>query len=195
VTRCLFVTHPEVVVEPLVPVTQWWLSDTGQSRAQAFARSLVGQGFDAVVSSTERKAVDTAEILGTVLELPVVMDEGLGENDRSATGFLPPAEFERTADRFFAHPGESVRGWETAAAAQERIVAAVRRHLADRPAADLVFVAHGAVGTLLLCDLMALPISRDLDQPRQGCRFAFDPTTWTADGPWQPLPHDPEEML
>lgn len=36
------------------------------------------------------------------------------ENDRSSTGFLPPEEFEVVADAFFAQPGVSVRGWETA---------------------------------------------------------------------------------
>ena len=49
---------------------------------------------------------------------------GIGENDRSATGFLPREEFWATADLFFAHPTESIRGWERAIDAQARIVAA-----------------------------------------------------------------------
>ena len=53
---------------------------------------------------------------------PIVID-GLGENDRSSTGYLPKAEFEAVADAFFARPEESVRGWERAVDAQRRIVA------------------------------------------------------------------------
>jgi len=49
----------------------------------------------------------------------------LGENDRSATGYLEPQEFETTANAFFAYPERSIRGWETAQAAQTRIVEAV----------------------------------------------------------------------
>jgi len=58
---------------------------------------------------------------------------GLRENDRSATGFLQKQEFEATADAFFAHPHESVRGWEAAVAAQARIVRAVEEILSQAP--------------------------------------------------------------
>jgi broad specificity phosphatase PhoE len=101
---------------------------------------------------------------------------------------LPPAEFEHTADEFFAHSDDSIRGWETATTARRRIVGAVRRISAGAPDRRILFVAHGAVGSLLLSDLMGSSISRDLDQPRQGCWFAFDPTTWTAEGTWRALP-------
>ena len=39
---------------------------------------------------------------------------GIGENDRSATGFVPAEEFEALADTFFADPHTSIRGWERA---------------------------------------------------------------------------------
>lgn len=186
--RCLFISHPEVVVDPVAPVTQWRLSEQGQARTRAFALAIADHGVEVLVSSSERKAIDTAAILSAALGLSVAAADDLGENDRSATGFLPPAEFERTADRFFARPGESVRGWETAADAQRRIVGAVRRISSAQPDRRIALVAHGAVGSLLLSDLLRLPISRDLDQPRQGCWFAFDPETWTAAGTWRPLP-------
>lgn len=189
--RALFVTHPEVVVDPASPVTDWRLSDLGRARALAFARSPVVAGVDRLVASTERKAVETATILGEALGLPPATDAALGENDRSATGFLPPEEFERTADEFFARPAESVRGWETAAAAQRRVVAAVRRIAAAHPDESVVFLAHGAVGSLLLCDLLGVPVSRSLDQPRQGCWYAFDPATWVAESGWRPMPEAP----
>ena len=47
------------------------------------------------------------------------------ENDRSATGFLEPSEFERVADEFFARPTVSIGGWERAIDAQKRIVGEV----------------------------------------------------------------------
>ena len=76
--------------------------------------------------------------------------EDLGENDRSATGFLPPPEFERMADAFFANPTVSVRGWERAVDVQARIVAAVRAvAAAEEGAGDILVAAHGAVGALL----------------------------------------------
>lgn len=181
-----FVTHPEVTVDPAVPVPRWGLSAAGRARldhllAQPWVPTLTG-----VVSSTERKAVETAQALAGATGLVPAVDESLGENDRSATGFLPPAEFEAVADEFFARPEESVRGWERAADAQRRIVAAVERAAATATG-DLAVVAHGGVGALLLCSLLGVPVDRRYDQPGQGSWFAFDPATGQVASGWRRL--------
>jgi broad specificity phosphatase PhoE len=165
----LFITHPEVTVDPAVPVPKWGLSERGRVRMAAFAGSDVVAGVRAVWSSGETKALQAAAILAARLGLEPRIDEALHENDRSATGFLAPEEFERTADAFFARPHESVRGWERAADAQTRIVAAVERCLAASPAdGDVAVVAHGGVGTLALCHWLGVAIDRARDQPFQG---------------------------
>ena len=122
-----------------------------------------------IYASTEQKAVDGAEILARHLSLGYALCEGLGENDRSSTGFLPTPEFEKVADEFFAFPEQSVRGWERAADAQARIVSAVTRIAADdRSEGAIAIVSHGAVGTLLYCYLTQQAISRRWDQPANG---------------------------
>lgn len=186
--QCLFVTHPEVQVEPWVPVPQWRLSDRGASRARKFAASGALDGFDLLASSAETKAIEAAEILGEALDLSAIMCPALGENDRSSTGFLPPDEFERTADSFFSQPTQSILGWETAIDAQSRIVGAVKEVVAANKDSNIAFVAHGAVGALLLCSLLGRPISRNHDQPRQGCWYGFNALTWVASSSWQEMP-------
>jgi broad specificity phosphatase PhoE len=113
------------------------------------------------------QARDGAAILAHHLDLPVTALPELGENDRSVTGYLPKAEFEAVADLFFAHPDESIRGWERAADAQRRIVGAVERVLTASAdcGGDIAVVAHGGVGTLLLCHLRGTAIGRQHDQP------------------------------
>lgn len=64
-----------------------------------------------VWSSAEAKAIEAAGILAARLGVGVNVDEDLGENDRTATGFLPPDEFETVVDAFFAEPEKSIRGW------------------------------------------------------------------------------------
>jgi broad specificity phosphatase PhoE len=131
-----------------------------------------------VWASTECKAIEAAGILAAARGLGVGVRDDLGENDRSATGFLPPAEFERVADAFFANPGESVRGWERAVDAQARIVGAVRALVPESGDGDVLVCAHGAVGALLRGHLLGAPISRALDQPGQGCWFAVELPAW-----------------
>jgi broad specificity phosphatase PhoE len=181
---CFFITHPEVVIEPAVPIESWALSETGAERATFMAEKLHGR-VRTIVSSTERKATDTAAIIAGALGLPTSTDESLGEMDRRATGYLPPAEFEVAVDAFFAHPHRSFRGWERAIDAQRRIVRAVQSHL--RPESDdrIAFIAHGGVGGLLLASLTAAPIDRALDQPGLGSYFTFDARSWQALTRWQ----------
>ncbi len=182
------VTHPEVQVEPAVPVPQWALSVDGRRRAQGLLALPWVQRVAHVFSSAERKAVQTAELLAAARGgLPVVVDEALGENDRSATGFLPPVEFEAVADQFFRAPTLSVRGWETAEAAQQRVVAAAHRCLARAAAGDVAVIAHGAVGTLLWCHLAGEPIDRRHDQPGQGSWYSVDVATMRPLSRWRRL--------
>lgn len=187
-TRLLFITHPEVEIDPARPVARWVLAAAGIARMRTFAEGPEAAGVRAVFASSEAKAIEAAGILGGRLGLGVSVAPDLGENDRTATGFLPPAEFEAVADAFFARPDESVRGWERAADAQARIVRAVRRIVAAHAdAGDLAVVAHGAVGTLLLCALRGQPISRAADQPFQGHYWAADLPGLVVRHGWRPI--------
>jgi broad specificity phosphatase PhoE len=186
-----FITHPDVSIDPAVPVTDWPLSPRGRQRmVRALARPWV-HGIRAVWCSSERKAREGADILASHLNLAVTELPGLGENDRSATGYLPRAEFEAVADEFFANPAMSVRGWERAVDAQRRIVGAVGRALAGSATCggDVAIVAHGGVGPLLLCHLPGVAISRAHDQPpNNGSNFfTFGVGTWQVHQGWRPI--------
>jgi broad specificity phosphatase PhoE len=175
-----FITHPNVVISRDVPVPRWPLSELGKKRMRAGLAQPWVRDVTAIYCSTEQKAIDGAEILALHLGLRFTEVPELGENDRSATGFLPPDEFERVADQFFASPHESVRGWERAIDAQTRVVQAVEQiNKRDNTAGAIAIVAHGAVGTLLYCHLAGEPIARRWDQPPNGggnyYRFTLDP--------------------
>lgn len=151
-------------------------------------------GVRTIFCSTERKAVDAAEIIAEHLRLSPVIIEALGENDRSATGYLRREEFETVTDSFFAHPDESARGWERAIDAQHRIVAAVGRAVAMAPSqGDIAIVSHGGVGALLLCHLMGVPINRAQDQPGNGGGnvYSFDAASGRLLSGWRRIDTGP----
>ena len=175
-----FVTHPEVTVDPAVPVPDWGLSRLGLARLEAFCGRAELTAVTDVVASGERKARDCAEMFGARWRRPFRVDPRLGENDRSSTGYVPPPRFWEIVDGFFARPHESVLGWERAVDAQARIGTAVRDCIAARTGdGDLCIFSHGGVGTLLLCDLLGEPISQRHGQPLPGggCYFTFEAST------------------
>lgn len=174
-----YLSHPQVAIDPAVPVPRWGLSPVGAARAAAAARLPWAARIGRIVSSDELKAVETAAAFSAALGVETEVRDGLHENDRSATGYLPPPAFEAMADRFFANPTVSQEGWERAVDAQARIVAGVEALIAEDRAAgrtgDLLVVGHGGVGTLLLCHVAGWPIARLRDQPPGGGnRYAFD---------------------
>ncbi|MEZ5225769.1 MAG: histidine phosphatase family protein [Acidimicrobiales bacterium] len=186
-----YLSHPNVAIDPAIPVPEWGLNDEGRRRARAMLDQPWVPSIGRVVSSSETKAVEAAQILAGRLGLEVEIRRGIGENDRSATGFVPPAEFEVLADAFFAEPHASVRGWERAVDAQARIVRGLADLLdtasGDDAAGDIAVVGHGGVGTLWYCHVTGQPIDRRHDQPGQGHYFSVDLVARTVVHPWRPI--------
>ena len=192
ITHIRYLTHPQVKIDPAVPVPSWDLSAVGRTRTETLAKTGCLSGTTQIISSGERKAIETAEIIGEELNVTVEVREAMHENDRSATGFLPPDEFETVANQFFAQPLVSIHGWERAIDAQLRIVREVEHILARNRAGDVLFVGHGAVGTLLFCHYSGFAIDRAYDQPAGGGQyFAFVKDGRRVLHPWRRMEYLP----
>lgn len=181
-----YLTHADVVIDPDVPVTDWGLTDRGRARHHSFAQRVGGIG--SLFCSCERKAIEGASIIADAQGLTLHQVKALHENDRSATGYLPEPEFEAMADAFFARPSENIRGWESAADAQTRIVSTLKDIVSGAPTAgDILVVAHGAVGALLRAHLLGDSISRSHDQPQGkggGHVMVIRLPDWTLEQDW-----------
>src|SRR4051794_33869860 len=97
-----YITHPQVDVDLRVPVTSWHLSELGRTRAACCLQQPWVTRVARVISSPESKALELAGLLCAHLGVEVEIRADIGENDRSSTGPLPPAEFALLADQFFA---------------------------------------------------------------------------------------------
>lgn len=185
-----YLTHPQVLIEPLKDIRRWSLNSVGTERVSALAANLWSLAQTRrVISSDETKALETAGPLALALGVELEVRDRMHENDRSATGFLPPDEFESVADMFFAEPSKSVRGWEKAEDAQHRIMAEVDACLSGTQEGDVLFVGHGGVGTLLFCALSGIGIDRAFDQGPGGggCWFEFSLTRRKPLEGWKPM--------
>jgi broad specificity phosphatase PhoE len=157
---------------------------------RAFAEMLRSAGVAAVWSSAERKARDGADILSEILGITPKIDAALGENDRASTGYIAPPEFWLVVEEFFANPGVSVRGWETAINAQRRIVDAVTRIAASAvEPGPTIIVSHGGVGRLLTAHLQGVKIGQEVrpENPGGGCFFTIDRARLTVLCGWRDI--------
>ena len=56
----IFITHPEVTIDPATPVERWRLSDAGVRRMRLFAESGAVKNVASVWASGEAKAIEVA---------------------------------------------------------------------------------------------------------------------------------------
>jgi broad specificity phosphatase PhoE len=164
----IFITHPQVIVDPTIPMTEWKLSEEGRMRMEEFSRCDSVGNLAAIYTSVEWKAHECAIILAKRHSLNVVVVSGLEEVDRSAIGYLPPDIFDACVNEFYLKPEESICGRERAVDAQVRIAGAVSNILKlDHSIGDVALISHGGVGCLLFAYLLGAPISRKLQQVSQ----------------------------
>lgn len=163
-----YLSHPQVRIDPAVPVPRWSLSEEGRARMLALCGADWLAATTRIVSSSETKACEAAVILGGAIGVLPEVDPELDEIDRSATGYVPHDRHEALADAFFARPDDSAEGWERAVDVAARGMAALRRHVAAQGSGDLLLVGHGGIGTLIFCALSGLTPDRRHDQPPGG---------------------------
>jgi broad specificity phosphatase PhoE len=139
---------PEIVEN--IPAREWHLSEKGRLRAEQLAERLVSYHPQFLVSSTEPKAGETAEIVARNLQIPMHIVENLHEHDRSNTAYQSKAEFEEAVREFFANADQLVFGNETADDAHARFSNAVYSVLNGHKGETIVIVAHGTVISLFV---------------------------------------------
>jgi broad specificity phosphatase PhoE len=139
----LLVRHSVPEVDRSIPAAEWRLSAEGRARCDALAKQLSTHDPELVVSSTEPKALETAELLAWRLGLDVRESAELREQERRTVGWLERDELEAAVLRVFAEPDQVVFGEESAASALERFTRAVEG-LGDRA----IVVSHGTVISL-----------------------------------------------
>lgn len=183
--RAIYLTHPQVVIDSAVPVPDWGLTAEGAARVAAAVARMPEGGLH-VVSSAERKALETAWPLGAAAGTPVEVRPLMHENDRSATGYLKADMFEEARVAFFTRPTESFRGWERAVEAQARIVGEVRAVL-EACERDVIFTGHGGVGALLMAAVAGGEIGLDWDRGGGGHWFSFDSAMSRIVTDWSPI--------
>jgi broad specificity phosphatase PhoE len=148
--KLILIKHslPEMI--PSVPASQWPLSKIGRLRCINLAEKLSCYSPDFIISSTESKAIETAQIVADHLHHTFQIVEGLQEHDRSNVAWRSRKQFEAQIMEFFRYPQSLMMGKETAAQAYARFTQAVTGLIDKHPGHNIAIVAHGTVITLLM---------------------------------------------
>jgi broad specificity phosphatase PhoE len=149
----ILVKHSVPEIQNDRPARAWKLSPEGRLRAQLLSERMRSYPVEAVFSSVEPKAVETAQIIAAACDVELQVVEGLQEHDRSNVPYLARPEFESAVQQFFRQPDTLVFGRETADQAYERFSDAITSLLEKYKNQEIVIVAHGTVISLFVSRL------------------------------------------
>jgi broad specificity phosphatase PhoE len=166
--RIVLIRHgaPEVLAG--VASSQWRLSEAGGAAARALAGRLGGFSADAVWSSPELKALETATAIAGELGLPVREAVDLREHERGSLGYLTRDALEAGVERLLRSDDEAVFGDETAGAVFRRMRRALAAAGEATGGGDVLAVTHGTAATIFVarrCGVEPVAFWRALSLP------------------------------
>lgn len=142
--RLVLIRHAEPEIEAHVPASSWRLTARGEASTRRLATELAALAPDRLITSPERKAVETARVAADALGLPIAEDDRFAEQGAGPDEFIEDyREFRARVREFFSRPGEVVWRRESAQAARERFNAGVDDLVAA--GGTPVVVTHGRI--------------------------------------------------
>jgi 2,3-bisphosphoglycerate-dependent phosphoglycerate mutase len=167
--KLILIKHAPPEVNPALSSEQWHLGAKGRTVCGPLAERVKTYAPTQIVSSTEPKAVETAQELSRHLKIPMRTQAGLEEHDRRDVPHMRSGEFIAMMELLFRKPSELVLGNETADEALARFEAAVQNVLSQTKDQTPAIVTHGTVMALLLAqhnpDRKAFELWRQLGLP------------------------------
>ncbi|MFL7868777.1 MAG: histidine phosphatase family protein [Anaerolineales bacterium] len=150
----VFIRHSQTQPEPGVATREWQLTAEGHRRCIPLAAQLAAFNLDRIVTSTERKAIETGQLAAHKLGIPWWAADGLYEHKReTAPYFHTINEFQEAIHALLTRPAERVFGEETAGQARARFTKAVRGVMQSNPHENIGIVTHGTVLSLFVSPL------------------------------------------
>jgi 2,3-bisphosphoglycerate-dependent phosphoglycerate mutase len=164
------------------------LTDAGRDQASSLAKYWKAEGttFDKAITSTSMRARETAEIICTVLGIPIEFDQDWREiNNGLLAGLTPEESLEigPLPDFFTPFTRWGVNGesrWEVYLRAGRNL-----QKLMDHPTERTLIVAHGGILNMTLYAILGIPPQAASTGPR----FLFHNTTY-ATFTYEPAQHN-----
>lgn len=152
----ILVKHSLPEIKKSIPPREWRLSDEGRVRAQRLAEDFSPFHPEAIFSSIEPKAKETAAIIAGRHNLELRVADDLHEHDRTGTAYLSKDQFQAALREFFEKPDTLVFGSETADEAHTRFSSAVHTIWRGYANKTIIIVSHGTVISLLVSRLVGI---------------------------------------
>ena len=152
----VFLRHALTTIDKELPAEKWVISDKGIEEICNVVSLGKFDDVDVIISSSEKKAIQTAFYLSERIEKEINLNPNLKELDRGEEVIETQEDYETKVWRIFDNPSECSFGWETAEGALGRFKRGISRIENTYSNKKIFIVSHGIVLTLFFGELLGL---------------------------------------
>ena len=152
----VFLRHALTTIDKELPAEKWIISETGIEEICKVVSSGKFDDVDVIISSSEKKAIQTAFYLSERIEKEINLNPNLRELNRGEEVIETQEDYETKVWRIFDNPSECSFGWETAEETLGRFKRGISRIENTYSNKKIFIVSHGIVLTLFFGDLLGL---------------------------------------
>lgn len=166
----IFLRHALTTIDKSQPAEKWVISDTGIEEICSVVSSGKFDDVDVIISSSEKKAIQTAFYLSERIDKEINLNPNLRELERGQEFIETQEDYETRVWRIFNNPSECSFGWETAKGALGRFKRGISRLESTYSDKKIFIVSHGIILTLFFADYYNWDSKKAFNQWKE---FAF----------------------
>ena len=148
----IFFRHALTEIDETKPAENWVISDEGIENVCETISTGEFDDVDVIISSSEKKAIQTAYYLAERIEKEIILNPNFRELERKGDFLGTKEDYETRVWRIFKNQTECSFGWETAERALIRFKQGITRLENTYSGKKIFVVSHGIVLTLFLAD-------------------------------------------
>jgi broad specificity phosphatase PhoE len=170
----IFIRHAHTQIDSKVPVSKWNLSTKGKFQSEMITKKPQFLKADVLISSDEKKAIDTLKPLARKLKKGTSSYRELNELFRDRGGFLSKESFSFVRKYAFKNPDKSKNHWELASNALSRFSEKIEEIDMAYENRTIIVVAHGIVLNLYFANLQGIMHEAyERSQKNTFCSYGF----------------------
>ncbi|MHA2141074.1 MAG: histidine phosphatase family protein [Candidatus Thorarchaeota archaeon] len=147
--------HGKTAIDRNFPVHDWPLTEEGLRQVEALVSSGIFDSVDSIFSSTEPKAMQTAQPFADRLGIDIVSFPELRELDRAKGGFLSKAKYQQSVKEILNRHAV-VTGWELRENALSRFQSGIMKIMSKDDFDQALLISHGLVLSMHFADLLGV---------------------------------------
>ena len=149
-----FLRHAKTIVDENRKVSEWVISEEGKMNAVRIANKVFRQAFDYIYSSSEKKALQTAEPFAKKYDLKIIQCFEFRELDRDRGGFLEMDKYLENVELTFKNRERIYDNWETGSSALQRFYKKYQEIDKEHENKKILIVSHGLILNLFFAYIL-----------------------------------------